>query len=751
MKYKRLLCALLCAAVFLSALSVSGFAAFDDVIIPGAKLEAPPAVAGEVIEAPALTEDSARFHIAAYQWYRGEMREGCEVSAGERFTEGTYYLDVTVRLGSFSGCGIDEHCYLGGGTYYKEISRTVDPDASAVHTVFAVPVLPKAAASITLPEVYAGASVHDALKELVIDADTTLTGIFVYEDDALLTVCAVDRKGELVWADVPRTFREGSVYRITALAAADSYIPRDAITVTNPEAAERVTVAGDEGGVGFTAEYEAKRIPAITSVAVSGATEPVQDALPETDTSLVCADPSLYSAKILGWSTDKPFTGGQNHEISILITPCPGTVGMSAETPVTINGAPAWFVREQDGGFVFRAEFFCEAVPTVASAAVTGIVLPVDGEAPAAQAKLNCAEPELYSAKYLGWDAEKTFEGNKTYHVSVLLTAKDGVKGLDKNTPVTLNGVNAEFVRTENGGFVFRAAFFCERIPAIASAAVIGITEPAEGETPKPDDTLLWGNPELYSAKLLGWSTTEPFEGNTPYDVFVLLTAQPGTRGLCAETPVTLNGVAAEFVREENGGFVFRARFVASAAEKPPLPFRDVAESDWFHNEVEYCWRQGLMNGTSEDMFTPTGLCTRAMLVTILHRHEGSPDVTYRDVFRDVAQGTWYTDGVLWASDNGIVNGYGNGLFGTNDQITREQLAVILYRSSGSSIVAHDLSGYPDAGTVSPWAVDAMRWAVARGIIGGKPVDGENCLQPQGFATRAECAAILARFYAAAD
>ena len=180
--------------------------------------------------------------------------------------------------------------------------------------------------------------------------------------------------------------------------------------------------------------------------------------------------------------------------------------------------------------------------------------------------------------------------------------------------------------------------------------------------------------------------------------------------------------------------------------EGTTLPFTDVSSSDWFYDAVAYVYENGLMGGTGNNQFSPSVTTTRAMIVTILHRLEGEP-TTGTSAFTDVAAGQWYTDAVAWASANRIVEGYGNGRFGPNDTITREQMATILYRyaqSKGYNVSSTgDLSGYTDAAQVSDWAQTAMGWANAQGLITGNTA---TTLNPTGSATRAEVATILMRF-----
>ena len=176
-------------------------------------------------------------------------------------------------------------------------------------------------------------------------------------------------------------------------------------------------------------------------------------------------------------------------------------------------------------------------------------------------------------------------------------------------------------------------------------------------------------------------------------------------------------------------------------------PFTDVKAGDWFYDAVKYATQKELFNGTSATAFSPNADMTRAMLVTALYRLEGKPAVTAANPFADVEDGQWYTDAVLWASSSGIVTGYDSGLFGVDDPITREQLAVILYRYAGVKgydvAGANDLAAYSDAGSVAPYALSALRWANAGGLVTGRTA---TALAPSSTATRAEVATILMRF-----
>ena len=182
------------------------------------------------------------------------------------------------------------------------------------------------------------------------------------------------------------------------------------------------------------------------------------------------------------------------------------------------------------------------------------------------------------------------------------------------------------------------------------------------------------------------------------------------------------------------------------------LPFEDVGTDAWYSDAVAYVYRNGLMSGTSGSTFSPDAAITRAQLVTILWRMAGSPQVNGLMDFDDVSQDAYYAEAVRWAASEGIAGGYGNGLFGSDDPITREQMAAILYRFAQH--MGYDVSigedtnilSYTDAPDVSGYAVAALQWACGAGIIRGTG-DGST-LTPQGGATRAQAAVILTRFCA---
>ena len=191
----------------------------------------------------------------------------------------------------------------------------------------------------------------------------------------------------------------------------------------------------------------------------------------------------------------------------------------------------------------------------------------------------------------------------------------------------------------------------------------------------------------------------------------------------------------------------------------PGYAFHDMpVPADWSHEGLDYCIYRGYVAGTSASTVSPTGVCTRAQLVSILYRMQGEPTTVkgyelakLRAPFDDVPRGQWYTDAIWWAKLTGVVAGTSATTFDPEGEITREQLAVILYNytqqfAPGSIPAAGSLAGFPEAGSVSSWARTEMAWAVGNGLISGTGSGGVAYLSPQGSATRAQVAAILMRF-----
>ena len=177
------------------------------------------------------------------------------------------------------------------------------------------------------------------------------------------------------------------------------------------------------------------------------------------------------------------------------------------------------------------------------------------------------------------------------------------------------------------------------------------------------------------------------------------------------------------------------------------FPFTDVPAGSWYYGAAAYAYNNGLFAGTTATTFAPDMTMTRAMLVSVLWRLAGEPAPKGTNTFDDMPDGTWYTDAVTWAAENGVVAGIGNGRFDPDGSVTREQTAVILFnyaQSKGYDVSARaDLSAFPDAGSVSDWAQSALAWANAPGLISGAVRGTQTILNPQGSASRAQVAMIL--------
>ena len=169
--------------------------------------------------------------------------------------------------------------------------------------------------------------------------------------------------------------------------------------------------------------------------------------------------------------------------------------------------------------------------------------------------------------------------------------------------------------------------------------------------------------------------------------------------------------------------------------------YADIDAGSWYADAVEYVRDNGLMSGTTATTFEPGGTTTRAMLAQILYREAGSPAVSGNDTFTDTQEGAWYADAVLWATQAGVISGYGDGRFGPNDPVSREQIAVILCRYAGSPAAQGE--DFADEASISTWAADAVDWARSAGLMTGQ--EG-NRFAPQASATRAETAVILRAF-----
>lgn len=251
-------------------------------------------------------------------------------------------------------------------------------------------------------------------------------------------------------------------------------------------------------------------------------------------------------------------------------------------------------------------------------------------------------------------------------------------------------------------------------------------------------------------------SPDRPFSGQT-----VTITPKPDEGYTVDKVTVTdADGKPVEVTKNANGTYSFTQpsgavtitvtfKVLTDVSECPrdascPMSgYTDLNMGEWYHDGIHYCLDEGLMDGVDAGVFAPSATTSRAMIVTILWRLQGSPEVEAAETFTDVSPDAWYAKAIAWAVAEGVADGYGEGLFGPNDAITREQLAAMLWRYAGSPEADGDLSVFADGADTSSWAQQAMSWAVSLGLING--VDSDR-LAPKGQATRAQTATILMRF-----
>ncbi|MBO4787561.1 MAG: S-layer homology domain-containing protein [Lachnospiraceae bacterium] len=244
-------------------------------------------------------------------------------------------------------------------------------------------------------------------------------------------------------------------------------------------------------------------------------------------------------------------------------------------------------------------------------------------------------------------------------------------------------------------------------------------------------------------------------DGQQPAGFSVWYVAEDGAT---EKNPTTATKNAVKFVVTHFSDYVvaYDEKDASSAASCdrgdtcPMSAFDDLDKTSWYHDGVHWALANEIMNGYGGGKFGPNDTTSRAMIVTMLHRFEDEPTVDYDMDFTDVEDGKWYTEAIRWAAANGIVNGYGDGRFGPNDELTREQLATILYRYA--KLKGQGFTGtwafpltFDDASVVSDWAYEAMCWMTMNGVINGV---GDNKLSPKGSATRAQVATMLMRFEA---
>ena len=239
------------------------------------------------------------------------------------------------------------------------------------------------------------------------------------------------------------------------------------------------------------------------------------------------------------------------------------------------------------------------------------------------------------------------------------------------------------------------------------------------------------------------------FKTDQVYSVVVTLEASGGYRFTRYVDPY-INDKPATIISRTEEEMKIALTFPKLQPAMPSMFFDDVKTSDWFYHDVEYVYYNRLMGGVGNNLFDPNGECTRGMVVTVLYRMEGSPKHSGENPFTDLKY-DWYKDAVIWAAENSIVNGVGNGKFAPDENVTREQLATILCRYAAFKGPYNPddcamLVGFKDQDKVSDWALDAMSWAFGVGLIGGSNEKDGLYLLPDGNALRCQVAAIFHRF-----
>ncbi len=288
--------------------------------------------------------------------------------------------------------------------------------------------------------------------------------------------------------------------------------------------------------------------------------------------------------------------------------------------------------------------------------------------------------------------------------------------------------------------------------PTLAFSGAAAYTLTAESGTIRSNElalTVVNTTPYGITVGAVEHGTVTPDVNAAQVGTQITLTAAADENYLLTALTVTSSSDPVAYTAEGENTYTFtmpEAPVTIDATFEKAIPFTDVTEGQWFFENVEYVYRNGLMNGVDTTLFAPDLGTTRGMFVTILWRLEGCPAVEGTQ-FDDVKADAYYADAILWAAAEGIVNGYGDNAFGPEETITREQLATMMYRYAAYKqkdiTDSKELSGFDDADTVSDWALDAVRWAVAKNIING--MDGGS-LNPKGTATRAQVAAILNRY-----
>jgi uncharacterized repeat protein (TIGR02543 family) len=308
----------------------------------------------------------------------------------------------------------------------------------------------------------------------------------------------------------------------------------------------------------------------------------------------------------------------------------------------------------------------------------------------------------------------------------VTVTTTDGTA---TRTDTKANGITAVTVTDKDGNTVSAEA----NIPSdVAAAATSAITVPVQVKPAASSDSA--GTVKINIENNGSAKVEIPVTGVTNGTVALLLN-EDGTEELLKDSVVTSDGL---IVSVSGGSASFK---IIDNTKR----FDDVNTSHWFNDAVMYAASREIMNGTGSNLFSPNVNMTRGMLAQVLYNYENKPDTDAENIFNDVGDTAWYADAVRWAADKGVVTGYGNGVFAPEQNITREQLAAMLWRYAGKPAAAGQKASFSDLNQVSSYAKEAIAWATSNGILNGK---GNNILDPKGYATRAQVAQMLKNFIA---
>lgn len=422
------------------------------------------------------------------------------------------------------------------------------------------------------------------------------------------------------------------------------------------------------------------------------------------------------------------------------------TLKVTNATNVSIQ-LPAYFVANTDTLYVQHKGHEYDATVTANNGVYTA----------------NFTNPDGFSEFTISKTSQSVAKvGNNKY-----TTFQDAVNAVENNGTIEIVGGNKDYTATISGSSK------TIKVKNSLTDANIDVTVNGESKTIKPSEDATF----TYTKPSSGGSSGGSSSGKTTYKVTTSavnnggVNASPSNAEKGATITITLSpdkgykldkltvtdgsGKTVSTVKKSDTVYTFTmpasavnvgVSYVKATETPSKTKFNDVSANDWFASAVDYVTGKGMMNGTADNTFSPKANTTRGMVVTVLYRLENQPSTSAAS-FTDVASGAYYANAVAWANANGIVSGYGSGKFGPNDKVTREQLAAILYRYAQYKKYdvsgAKSLDGYTDAQSVSSYAVPALQWANAAGVVTGK---SGSKLDPKGNATRAEVAAMLMRF-----